>query len=49
MCRSEVKQFLRKTGAGTEESPNGDVSEASDMITENDCKGRFGHCGHVIQ
>ena len=48
MCRSEVKQFLRKAGAGTEEALNEAVSEASDMITENDCKGRFGHCGHVV-
>lgn len=48
MCRSEVKQFLKKAGAGTEEALNEAVSEALNMITENDCKGWFGHCGYVV-
>jgi len=48
LCRSEVRQFLKKAEAGTEEALNNAVSEALDMITENDCKGRFGHCGYVI-
>jgi len=48
MCRSEVGQFPGKAGAGTEEAPDEAVSEASDMITENDCRGRFGHCGYVV-
>ncbi len=48
MCRSEVRQFLRKAGSGTEEALNEAVSEALNMITENNCKGRFGHCGYII-
>jgi len=40
MCRSEVEQFLKKAGAGTEEALNNAVSEALNMITENDCKAK---------
>jgi len=48
MCRSEVKQFLKKAEAKTEEALNNAISEALNMITENNCKGWFGHCGYVI-
>jgi len=44
----EVEQFLKKAEAGTEEALNNAISEALNMITENDCKGRFGHCGYVV-
>jgi transposase len=48
MCWSKVKQFLKKAGARTEEALNEAISEALNMITENDCKGWFGHCGYVV-
>jgi hypothetical protein len=43
MCWSEVKQFLKKAKARTEEALNKAVSEALNMISENDCNGWFGH------
>ena len=48
MCWSEVKQFLKKTEARTEEILNKAFSEALNMITKNDCRGWFNHCGYVI-
>lgn len=48
MCWSKVKQFLKKVEARTEEALNKAISEALNMITENDCRGWFGHCGYVV-
>lgn len=48
MCWSELKNFLKKAEARTEEFLNEALSAALNMITENDCKGWFGHCGYVI-
>ena len=48
MCRSEVRYFLKKAEAGTEEFLSGALTAALNMITENDCRGWFGHCGYVV-
>ena len=48
MCRSKIKHFLKKAEAGTEEILNETLPESLNMITENDCKGRFGHCGYIV-
>ena len=48
MCRSEIKNFLKKAEVRTEELLNEALSESLNMITENDCEGWFGHCGYII-
>ena len=48
MCRSEIKNFLKKAEVRTEELLNEALSESLNMITENDCEGWFRHCGYVI-
>lgn len=48
MCRSKLRNFLKKAEARTEEILNEALSAALNTVTENDCKGWFGHCGYVI-
>ena len=48
MCWSKLKNFLKKAEARTEELLNKALSTALNMVTENDCKGWFGHCGYII-
>ena len=47
-CRAKVRHFLKKVKTRTKETLNEAISEALNMVTENDSKGWFGHCGYVI-
>lgn len=48
MCRSKVKQFLKKTKARTEEDLYTAISKSLNTVTEKDSKGWFEHCGYVV-
>lgn len=45
---SKLKTFLRKAKARTSEELDRAVSEGLQMITENDCRSWFKHCGYQV-
>jgi transposase len=43
---SKTKRFLRQIGTGTRETLVEAVGKALDVVSTNDARGLFGHCGY---
>ena len=43
---AKIKEFLRRRAARTQEELDAAIAEALDLITAEDARGYFGHCGY---
>lgn len=49
LCWSKMKEYLRSKAARTREELDKAIGEAINLITDDDVKGWFRHCGYCIQ